>query len=317
MEEFIINTVEYIEINGIIQCVSIRTVNTKNPLLLYLHGGPGDTALPLVSKYNSRLEEDFTVVVLEQRGVGKSYYHFSQCDKISINSFVDDVYILSKHLLKHFEQEKLYIIGHSWGSVLGLKFIQLYPHLVHSYIGCGQVVNMKKSSKIAYEFVLQKNEKHKNDKIVRKLESIDYTYSQLSWLDDLLFVTGQVVKHKGSLYGKTNYNRFVLDFLLSKDYSLKDLINRQKGSLQSIQYLWQELMDINFEDIKDFQVPVIFVEGRHDYHVSSELVFLYYNTINSQKQFIWFEHSCHFPQWSESEKFYNVMHNIRTYEVCP
>ena len=303
-------TIEYIEINNTMQCVSICTKKPDNPILLYLHGGPGDAVMPLVAKYNKGLEDIFTVVTLEQRGAGKSYYPFSEKDNIKIDAFVEDIYALSIKLLERFDQEKLYLVGHSWGSVLGIKFIKRYPDLVHAYVGCGQVVNMKKSSQIAYDFAIQKNEINQNKKVLLKLKSIDCSYQQESWLNDLLFVTGQVIKHKGSLYGKTNFNRFIFDFLLSPDYSLKDLINRQKGSMQSIKYLWQELMDINFENITKFEVPVIFVQGRGDYQVSSVLVNEYFQTIKSKKKFYWFENSCHFPQWSEPERFYEVMKSI-------
>ena len=302
--------VEYIEINNTKQCISIRANNPETPILLYLHGGPGDAALPLVIKYNKQLEDLFTVVVLEQRGAGKSYYPFSEKNNITLGTFVDDIYALSLILLKRFRQEKLYLVGHSWGSVLGMKFIKCYPDLVHIYVGCGQVVNMMKSSQIAYNFALQKSKDNQNKKVFEKLKSIDCSYQHTSWLNDLLFVTGQVVKYKGSLYGKTNYNRFMLDFLMSRDYSIKDLINRQKGALQSITCLWQELMTVNFEDVAEFNVPIVFVEGRHDYHVSSIIAYEYFTQIKTAKQFHWFESSCHFPQWSEPQKFYDVMKSI-------
>jgi len=311
--------IEYIEINGTKLCVSIRTEKPSNPILLYLHGGPGDAALPLVKKYNKQLEELYTVVILEQRGAGKSYYPFSADENISIDTFVDDIYALTRYLLERYNQEKLYLIGHSWGSVLGIKFIHRHPDLVHAYVGCGQVVNMKKSSQIAYDFAIQKNIESKNNKAVARLRLIDCTYKQETWLDDLLFVTKQVIRHGGSLYGKTNFNRFVLDFLFSADYSLKELINRQKGSLQSIKCLWQELMDVDFEEITEFEVPVTFVQGRGDYQVSSALVNDYFQTIDcvpkppkikSGKQFFWFEKSCHFPQWSEPDRFYEVMESL-------
>ena len=116
---------EYIEINNTKLCVSIRTKKPKSPILLYLHGGPGDAAMPLVAKYNRDLENIYTVVTLEQRGAGKSYYLFSENENIDIDTFVEDIYALSIEILKRYNQEKLYLVGHSWGSVLGIKFIKL------------------------------------------------------------------------------------------------------------------------------------------------------------------------------------------------
>ena len=290
-----------INLNGMPQFFSIRAEKENAPLLVYLHGGPGDAALPLVMKYNKMLEQQFTVVVWEQRGAGKSYYKFD--GNITIDIFLKDLHTLVEHLLGRFHQSSLYLLGHSWGSILGLRFVQAYPELVRTYIGCGQVVNMRKSSKTAYEYALA----HADKKSLKRLREIDCSYQGDNWLNDLLFVTRQVVKHKGSLYGRRNYNDLVFPFLFSPYYTLPDLIRRQKGSLQAIQYLWQEIMEIDFEAQTRYGAPVIFIEGRYDSHVSSALAKEYFDRIETEKRFYWFEESCHFPQWSESEKFNKLL----------
>lgn len=295
-----------ININGVPQYVSIRAERPNLPLLLYLHGGPGDAALPLVLKYNCKLETCFTVVIWEQRGAGKSYYKFGKNEKVCIDTYVQDTRSLIEILLKKFEQEKVFLVGHSWGSVIGLTFCKQYPEMIHTYIGCGQVVNMKKSSEIAYHFAA----KHATGKAAARLARTDFAYAGEHWLDDLLFVTKQVVKHKGSLYGASNYNQLVFDFIFSKEYTIKDLINREKGSLQGIQSLWQELMNISFEEITSFAMPIILIEGKFDYHVSSALAKEYFDTITSAKQFYLFEKSCHFPQWSEADTFNHILENL-------
>ena len=288
-------------LNGVPQFISIRAEKENSPLLLYLHGGPGDAALPLVMKYNKMLEQQFTVVVWEQRGAGKSYYKFD--DTITIDMFLNDIHTLVDYLLSQFHQSSLYLLGHSWGSILGLRFVKEYPELVRTYIGCGQVVNMRKSSKIAYDYALA----HADKKSLKKLKEIDCSYQADRWLDDLLFVTRQVVKHKGSLYGRRNYNDLVLPFLFSTYYTLPDLIRRQKGSLQSIQYLWQEVMQTDFEAQTQYGAPIILIEGRYDSHVSSALAKEYFDRIETEKHFYWFEQSCHFPQWSESDGFNKLL----------
>lgn len=290
-----------IEINGVKQHVSIITQKDNLPLLLYLHGGPGDAALPLVMKYNKELTENFTLVIWEQRGAGKSYYKFIK--PVTIGDYLDDLHQLVKLLLERFNQEKLYIIGHSWGSVLGLSYINLHPEYVHKYIGCGQVVNMRKSCQAAYDFALL----HAEGKALDRLKNIDCSYRSDNWLKDLLFVTGQVVKHKGSLYGRNNYNDLIKPFLFSSYYTISDIIRRQKGSLQSIKFLWQELMETDFERYVEYDVPIVFIEGRYDSHVSSDIAKEYYESINSDKEFYWFDKSCHFPQWSEKERFNSIL----------
>lgn len=301
---------EYIEINGKSQCISTRSNGKDLPLLLYIHGGPGDAALPLVNKYNKALEDEFTVVVWEQRGAGKSFYPFTKEENLTIQTLVDDMDVIINLLLARHNQSKVYLVAHSWGTVLGLTYIQLHPELVQAYIGCGQVVNMAKGAQQQYDFVVQQNEAANNKKVLERLRSIDLSYTQETWLKDLLFVTKQVVKYKHSVYGKTSYGSFVRDFLLSPDYSLKDLLNREKGSLQSIQYFWPELMSVNFENITAYEVPIMFIEGRYDDHVSSTLAKEYYDTIRTDKQFHWFEESAHFPQWEEAEKFNKIMRDF-------
>lgn len=108
---------------------------------------------------------------------------------------------------------------------------------------------------------------------------------------------------QGSLYGRSSYADLVKPFLFSKYYSFPGLIRRQKGGMQPIRRLWTELMQTDLKPCTRFGAPVIFVEGRHNQHVSAALARRYFETIETEKQFFWFEQSCHFPQWSERERF--------------
>lgn len=294
---------EMLPIGGVPQFVSVRAAREGLPLLLYLHGGPGDAALPLVRKYNRSLENHFTVAVWEQRGAGKSYYPFRADEPLTIETFVTDAHAVAAWLLQRFGQQKLYLVGHSWGSVLGLRFCEQYPSLLHAYIGCGQVVNMQKSCRAAYEFALC----HSTGRAKERLLQTDCTYTGSRWLSDLLFVTRLVVQHGGSLYGQRSYNRLVRDVLLSRAYSVRALIGRQKGAKQSLERLWPELMTVSFENRTAFDVPIVFVCGKEDFHVSSLLAKAYFDTITSDKRFHLFERSCHFPQWSQAEEFERVL----------
>jgi pimeloyl-ACP methyl ester carboxylesterase len=306
-----INTIENIEVNGTKLYFGVRANAENLPILLFLHGGPGFASIPIVKKYNKNLEDLFTVVVLDQRGAGKSYYPFAEMEDINIETFLDDVHSVVTHLLGRFNRDKLYLWCHSWGTVLGLRYIQLHPEFVEAYIGCGQAVNMKKSTRAGYEFAVAESSIAGDKKALAKLRKIDYLCRGENWFADLLYYTGQVVKHKGSLYEKTTQNAIVFDIITAREYNLKDKINFLKGQRQSLKRLWLPCMDVDFESVTAFEVPVIFVEGRQDFHVSSKLAFEYFQTIETEKQFYWFEKSAHYPQWSEPQHFFEIMKSNR------
>lgn len=270
--------IEKTTINGVELAFSLNPESCDKPLVLYLHGGPGMSSIPLMEKFNAKLEQELNFINLEQRGAGLSYYKFS--DPVEIATFVEDVHQFVKYLLVRFHREQLVLVGHSWGSVLGLLFIQKYPELVSKYIGVGQVVNIQKNVELQKQFLNLKDLKISTLALNRK-----------------------VVKQGGSIYGHKSNAKLVWPFLTSSTYSFKTLINFLKGSKQSLDFLWGEILKVNFEDVTDYEVPIYFFEGRHDHHVSSSLVESYAKTIKSEASLVWFEQSGHYPQWEEPNRF--------------
>lgn len=95
----------------------MRTKNKNNPIILFLHGGPGSAQIYCIDNYIERLEEHFIVADWDQRGSGKSYDKKVKSEKLSIHQYVEDVKVLAELLLKRFNQDKIYVVGHSWGSI--------------------------------------------------------------------------------------------------------------------------------------------------------------------------------------------------------
>lgn len=289
-----------LHINGNDQRYCVLGDSPNNPVLMYLHGGPGDTCLPLIEKYNSALSRYFNLVVWDQPGAGFSYYPFTESNHPTVDTCIDDLQVLTQHVLDTYRQEKVYLIGHSWGSILGIRFIQEHPELVRRYIGCGQVVNFNEVTKEQLKFVRA----HRPGR--RTLAFLD-NYAKASegpdWVEALLKLTRLVVKYGGSLHGRSNMNSLVWPFIVSRRYNIRQLMNRVKGSTQSITFLWPEVTATDYSTIRHFDVPVSFFEGRHDSHVSSRLAHSWYERIDSPKSWHWFERSGHFPQWEEPEQF--------------
>ena len=166
-------SLEYIKLGGVKQCILIRSHNKNNPILLYFHGGPGTSELPLIRHFNNELEKYFTVVYLEQRGTGKSFNKKIFDDSLNIDQFVYDGYELSKYLLKRFNKEKLILVGHSWGTIISTKLALKYPEMYYSYVGIGQVVNMQKGEQNSYAYALDKALESNNQKAIKALKKIN------------------------------------------------------------------------------------------------------------------------------------------------
>ncbi|MFR3685980.1 MAG: alpha/beta fold hydrolase [Enterococcus sp.] len=294
-------------INGVKQYIHIISENSENPLLLYLHGGPGDAALPLIEHFNVDLAKRYTVIIWEQRGAGKSYYPFKPNEEITIDSFVSDLKVLTKRLLNEWKQEKICLMGHSWGSIIGMKFIQRYPEMVAYYIGVGQVISGQKMFAESRRYILE----HSTSPVVnQRIASIDTTFQQDDWYNELMYFMKQLIKAEGSIYKKKSYLELYPFFIRSKHYSLRDCIKRIQGSKQAIERLWQEVARVDFTNCTELDVPIILIEGEQDYHVSKDVAFNFYQRLTSPKRFICMKKAAHFPQWTRAAAFNQVVNSL-------
>ena len=172
-------SLEKIKIGNINQWISIRGKNTNNPILLYLHGGPGTPVMPLFRYFQAPLENYFIVVQWEQRGAGKSFSWKIPKKTMTIEQFISDLHELIEILMKRFKKEKIFLMGHSWGSVLGTYMVQRYPELFYAYIGVGQASDTIETEKIMYQFALDKSKETNNKKAIKKLEKIGLPFDGL------------------------------------------------------------------------------------------------------------------------------------------
>lgn len=136
-----ISTLEQIEINGTKHEVMIRALDRSNPVVIFVHGGPGCSEIPYVRKYQDLLEKNFTIVHYDQRGSGKSYHFFEDYSSLSSDLLVDDLLALTDYIEEVFGQTKVLLIGHSFGTYIGMKAAAKAPDKFVAYIGIGQVAD--------------------------------------------------------------------------------------------------------------------------------------------------------------------------------
>jgi len=207
-----IAALETVEIGGVKQTMLIRSEDIKNPILLYLHSGPGTTEMSAFRSYHAELEKYFTVVVWEQRGTGKSYSNLLSPDMMTIDQMVSDAGEVIKYLQNRFDKQKLFIAGHSWGSLLGILTVQKYPQDIYAYVGSGQEVQPAAGEKISYEYTLSRAEELGNTQAVKELKQLTVSFEYLTitdnpnWYEDLCTERKWLVKFGGEVYNRDNIN---------------------------------------------------------------------------------------------------------------
>lgn len=143
----------HVEINGIQQGMFILSQNKQNPILLFVHGGPGMPEYFLFEQYATDLADYFTVCLWAQRGAGLSYSSDIPLETLTVEQFVEDTIAVTKYLSQQFQQEKIFLMAHSWGTFFAIQAAQRAPQLYHAYIGMAQIVNVVESEKEAYIYM--------------------------------------------------------------------------------------------------------------------------------------------------------------------
>jgi pimeloyl-ACP methyl ester carboxylesterase len=300
----------FITIGGVRQGMFIKSTNQGNPVLLYLHGGMPDYFLN--RKYPSWLEEYFTVVWWEQRGSGLSYSPNIPAETMNPDQMISDIKEVTDYLRSRFGQEKIYLMGRSGGTFIGIQAAAKAPELYHAYIGIGQMSDHLKSERMAYEYMLKKYRDAGNRKMVRQLEaspvtdSIPYGYLRLR---------DKAMHHLG--IGTTRDMKSVITgmfipSLTCREYTLKEKFNLWRGKVQSgVHPLWDTIIATDLtRQTNEVNIPVYFFHGIYDYTVSYTLAKEYFKVLNAPvKEFFSFENSAHSPHFEEPQKVKEIFEN--------
>ncbi len=307
-----IASLEKIELGSYKQTVLIRGKNINNPILLYLHGGPGSSELPLVRHFNSALEDHYIVVLWDQRGAGKSYSLFLDAKTLTIDQMLKDTYELVNILRKRFNKKKIYLVGHSWGSVLGLTTVHMHPDLFYAYIGIGQAIDFMEGERISLRYAIDMAKEQNNTKALKQLEKLkDYPVINDHWMSDVITERKWLGEFGGVMYGKKGMQDL---FFIPRppEFTLFDFVPFILGNFRSLKSLWPQI--VQYGDFRklapELKLPVYFVTGRHDYNVPFTLTAEYYQkVIAPKKTMVWFERSAHMPNFEEPDKFNDFMIN--------
>lgn len=303
---------QYITLGGIPQAILVRGEDTTYPILLLLHGGPGFSEMALFSTYNKELEKHFIVVNWDQRGAGLSYTPGIPDSTMTIQQFVNDAHELVSWLKKRYNKEKIYLLGHSWGTVLGVNLVQQFPNDFYAYIGVAQVVNMSENERLSLQFTIDTATAENNKEALADLKDVQKRYppNGAVTIGDLLKQRRWLEYYGGSVWKEKNYGK-IFSRIPAGNNPLYDTARSAKGGAFVLPRLMQELTTVDLaKTAPQLKVPIYFLEGRHDYNVPFKLAEDYYNTLQApHKEIIWFENAAHMIPFEEPEKFNEAIIN--------
>ena len=301
-----------IPVNGVMQRIHVRTNNESLPVLLFLHGGPGVVNRHSIMTDHKDLLDTFTLATWDQRGTGGSFKGVT-IDTLTINQLVSDAKAVVEYLCEQFKKEKIFIIGGSWGSLLGTRLAYAHPEHIAAYIGFGQFVNGEKNELISFQYTLDAAKAAGDQDAVSQLEKVGPPVKgqYKGGLDGMMVQRNLMMKYGG--YSKSEKERSYMDaiikpMILSGEYSISDFIGVALGYKKVLKAMWNEIGAEDLSQYTDFKVPFLVFDGKLDMNTPAELVEDWFNKIKApHKELIWFEHSGHNPMTDEPQSFKKLL----------
>lgn len=283
-----IDTSMAVPIGGIKQWINISTKNTSKPLLLFVGGGPGDTYMGSKNYFTRQLQEQFVVVIWDQRESGKTRELNVSPQPLTVNRYLQDTHELITYLLHRFHRQKLYLVGFSWGTVLGIKTAQQYPNLLYAYVSVSQMVYQVKSEQMLLKRSKEQAATTKNQIALKELSLVKVPF-----------------ENKDQLY----YQRKWLFTFSNRNISDADLKKDMDELPKALFKLGVDAGKIDFtKEIPELQCPVYFFAGKNDYQTNHELTYSYYQRLKAKsKHFYWFEKSAHIVPFTEPDLFQQII----------
>jgi pimeloyl-ACP methyl ester carboxylesterase len=295
-----------VEVGGSEQAVMIRGTSTDDPVLLFLAGGPGGSEIGSMRNLGEGLEQDFVVATWDQAGTGKSVGAFDP--GMSVESTVADTIAVTDYLRERFDEEKVYLVGNSWGTILGVLAVKHSPELFHAFVGTGQMVSTVETDRLFYEDTLAWAERDGDTDLVETLrangpppyeDTLKYE-AALSHEHDWNVYPGQdAIMAKGEMPGN----------IMVGEYSLMEKLRLMGGMLDTFCLLYPQLDGVDLRrDAASLDVPVYLVQGAYEARGRAVPAGEWFEMLQApSKEMIVFEKSGHKPSFEEADRFRQVM----------
>ncbi len=299
----------YIELGGQEQYVLMRGCDAENPVIIYLHGGPSSPDTYATYGFSKYLTDDYTVIAWDQRGCGRTYFRNIKNDldneTATFTHALDDLDDLVDYARERFGQEKVIILGHSYGTILGSEYALAYPDKVSAYVGVAQVVSMEKMVVYSYEDALKKAKGAGDD--TTELVAAFETFCESEDFTDMMKVRALGTKYQPVEVA----DQATLMSVISPYFGVEDFrwFLKQLGDLEPYFALNKQLFDYTYEfdayeKAMEFEMPVYFISGASDWICPVDSVREYAENIKApEMRFELMEGCGHNVQYSLPEEF--------------
>ena len=305
-----INNSMYVDINGSKQWISIYGKDKDNPVLIYLHGGPGAASSLYDYAFTRKWSDVYTIVTWDQRGCGKSYDK-SHSEPITADIMMQDGKAMTEFLRDYLQVEKITLLGHSWGSYFGANLALAHPEYYEAFIGTGQFIDRDENERRLYDAALSWSE---NDPEGR--EMVEKWGATLKSEEEDVYLRSKIMERYG--YGMmkdgTDYS-IVAAVFFNPYYTLKDIISFLRRESLSAEYkeffLSDGFLDMSLLGRYDYAVPYYNINGDIDYQTNYSLACEYFGQVNAPTKLMFvMKDATHGLLESRSEEFSAYLHQI-------
>jgi proline iminopeptidase len=316
--------VAMVPIGGMSQGVLMRGQSVDKPILLYLAGGPGQSSLPHPRVIFEDLERDFIVVAWDQRGTGKSYASLHPTSDITPEQAVADTIELTEYLCERFDEDKIYLLGESYGTILGVLTVQQRPDLYHAFIGSGQMVNIAETDRRIYHGLLAHADQTGNAPLAAAMR----TYGEPPY-SDIPYANGFVMGQYDRLYQpytppqsyiergtKSGLDQFGL---IGTEYTVVEKVNVLRGLIDMFSIMYPQLQGLDLRrDAVRLEVPVYMMDGQAELAARRDLALEWFALLDApQKRMFSYENAAHAVAFEQYEAFHRILLDTILPETYP
>ena len=303
-----------VRLGGADQTVMIRAADPDKPVLLYLSGGPGQSDLGYARVLLEPLTADFVVAVWDQRGSGRSYAALDPTSSLTLEQAITDTVELSEYLRNRFSEQKIYVLGESWGTTLGVLAVQDRPDLFHAYIGSGQMVSQRQTDRIIWRDLLAYADRTGNGDLYDQVLTLgEPPYRDTPWANSVVMGYYPLIEtpytppaayvDRGNASGVGPYG------VLASEYAFIDKMNVIRGLVDMFSLMYPQLQGIDFRtDVSALEVPVYVLDGAHELRARRDLAHEWFEGLSApHKELITYEDAGHSVVFEEADAFHRLM----------